>query len=154
MVTTFRCKHCGRQKPANPRLKDPQHYCNLSDCQRARKAAWIKLKRATDSDYQQARQDDASSWRDNKRASRYMRQYRQQHPDYVKKNSIKQRLRNQQRRAEARPKKIVNVDALTHDKGGTYIMTILPAKIVNVDALLVELQAYQGNSEALAINNS
>jgi len=154
MVTTFRCKNCGLQKPANPRLKDPQQYCNLSDCQRARKAAWIKLKRATDRDYQQARQDDASSWREHKRASRYMRHYRQQHPDYVTTNRIQQRLRNQQRRADAQPKKIVNVDALTNNNCGTYLMTILPAKIVRVDALLVELQAYHGDSEALAINNS
>jgi hypothetical protein len=154
MAKTFRCKNCDRQRPANPRLKDPQQYCNLIDCQRARKAAWIKLKRAIDSDYQKARQDDASRWRENKRASLYMRQYRQQHPDYVKSNTIKQRLRNQQRRAEARQKKIVKVDASTNNKCGTYIMTILPAKIVKVDALLVELQAYHGDSEALSINSS
>jgi hypothetical protein len=32
-------------------------------------------------------------------------------------------------------------------------MTIMPEKIVKVDALLVELQAYHGDSEALPINN-
>ena len=154
MVKTFRCKHCGRLKPANSRLKGTQQYCNLSDCQRARKAAWIKLKRATDSDYHDAQQYYARQWRQNKPASAYMRQYRQQHRDYVKNNKIKQRLRNQQRRAEARPKKIVKVDALTNDKGGIYIMTILPEKIVKVDALLVELQAYHGDSEALSIHSS
>lgn len=153
MVKTFRCKNCGRQRPGNPRLKDTQQYCNLSDCQRARKAAWIKLKRATDSDYQKARQDDASSWREHKRASRYMRHYRQQHPDYVKSNRIQQRLRNQRRRAPARQKKIVNVDALTNNNGGVYIMTILPAKIVTVDALVVKIQAYHEDGELLPVNN-
>ncbi|UCE08545.1 MAG: hypothetical protein JSW07_11190 [bacterium] len=153
MVKTFKCKNCGRLKPANPRLKGTQHYCNDIDCQRARKAAWIKLKRATDSDYHDAQQDYASEWCENKSASAYMRQYRQEHPDYVKTNKIKQRFRNQRRRAKERQKEIVKVDALTNHKYGTYIMTILPAKIVKVDAFLVELQAYHGDSEALSINN-
>lgn len=146
MATTFRCQHCGQQTAVNLRLKAPQQYCRQIDCQRARKAAWIKRKRATDRDYQLAQQDYARDWRKGRPADAYMRQYRQDHPVYVTHNRTRQRLRNQQRRAKVQSPKIVKVDASTHDQCGTYIMTILPEKIVKIDALVVQLQAYDGDN--------
>ena len=49
-MKTFRCNHCHRCLPADPRVKD-QQYCSRADCQLARKRAWQRKKMAVDPDY-------------------------------------------------------------------------------------------------------
>ena len=69
----FRCKACHRIRPVNP--KNPkQEYCNRADCQRARKRAWQRKKRAIDPDYRQNQIDCQKRWRE--RHPDYWRSYR------------------------------------------------------------------------------
>ena len=62
-MKTFRCKACRRIQPANPRSPN-QQYCGRAECQRARKRAWQREKRATDPDYRQNQIDTQKRWRE------------------------------------------------------------------------------------------
>ncbi len=72
-MKTFRCKACQRIQPANPRNPDQTH-CSRADCQRARKRAWQRKKRATDPDYRQNQIDAHHRWRE--LHPEYWREYR------------------------------------------------------------------------------
>ena len=69
----FCCNACHRTQPVNPR-SPKQEYCNRADCQRARKRAWQRKKRATDPDYRQNQIDAHKRWRE--RYPEYWREYR------------------------------------------------------------------------------
>ena len=151
MQTTFICKHCGEEKPANPRLKGNQKFCSDAACQRARKADWHTRAMATDALYRAQQLDCLKQWRKHRPLDHYQRQYRQKHPEYVEDNRKKQRIRNQKRRKTQEI--IVKIDALDRLKSDTYLMTPFTmdasGKIVKMDTLLVELkslQLVQGNS--------
>ena len=74
----FRCNACHRIQPVNPR-NPKQEYCNRADCQRARKRAWQRKKRATDPDYRQNQIDAHKRWRE--RHPEYWREYRKKIKD-------------------------------------------------------------------------
>ena len=76
-MKTFRCKHCHRSLPADPRVKD-QQYCSQADCQAARKKAWLRKKMATDPDYVENQCLAQKKWRENHPG--YWRNYRKKHP--------------------------------------------------------------------------
>ena len=146
MATTFVCRNCGERNPANIRLKDTtQHYCSQKDCQRARKAAWQKDRMAEDPQYRSGQLECLRLWRKKRPLDRYQEQYRQDHPDYVRKNRELQRLRNQKRLKLPDGQKIVKMDTLKKlsDKSMTYIMNPFKmdasGKIVKMDALIVQL---------------
>lgn len=147
MANTFVCKSCGKRKPANIRLKDTQHYCNEKDCGRARKAAWQKDKMAKDPQYRSRQLECLRTWRKKRPLDQYQKLYRQDHPDYVRKNRELQRIRNRNRE-----QKIVKMDALKEptDKSMTYIMHPFKmdasGKIVKMDALIVQLTDLPGTT--------
>ena len=151
MPETFRCAHCQKEKPINPRLKGQQKYCGDVDCQRARKAAWQRNRKATDPEYCQSQNQAVKQWQQNKPGHQYQKQYRDEHPDYVDKNREQQRRRNQERvRNKASDTIIVKMDTLTTAKSKLYLLTPVAKndaeKIVKMDTLLVQLQPYQGNT--------
>ena len=154
MQKTFICKHCKREKPANPRLKGNQEYCGDIKCQRARKAAWQRKKMAGDGDYRANKKESNKQWRKSRPAHQYQRQYRQGHPDYVKKNREQQRIRNKKRSTLVSAEKIVKLDALTNIGSNTYIMTPYKknasGKIVKLDTLLVQLVSIQQDKPNLS----
>ena len=76
-MKSFRCKHCHRSLPADPRVKD-QQYCSAADCQTARKKAWLREKMATDLDYVETHRLAQKKWRENHPG--YWRNYRKKHP--------------------------------------------------------------------------
>lgn len=147
MSKVFVCVNCNRKKPINPKLKGNQRYCGDIRCQRARKAAWQKNKMKTDAAYHQSQDEAVQRWRKNKPAHQYQTQYRNDHPEYVEQNRIKQRIRNRQRAERLAASMIVKMDALTVNEPITYAMTPLEknsfGKIVKMDTLLVQLQRYQ-----------
>lgn len=67
-MKTFCCKACRGTRLINPRNPN-QQYCNRADCQRARKRAWQRKKRATDPQYRKNQIDCQERWRE-------------QHPEY------------------------------------------------------------------------
>ena len=79
-MKSFRCKHCHRSLPADPRVKD-QQYCSQADCQAARKKAWLRKKMTTDPDYVENQCLAQKKWRENHPG--YWRNYRKKHPKCV-----------------------------------------------------------------------
>lgn len=155
MQSTFICKNCQRERHANVRLKGEQEYCDAPECQRARKAAWQKEKKAKDPEYRARQIECLKRWRENRPLHQYQREYRESHPDYVDRNREQQKVRNRKRRAQpdsTEDKKIVKVDALSGRPilSGTYALTPWEVdasrKIVKVDALIVELAVLQGDT--------
>jgi hypothetical protein len=155
MATTFVCKNCRKRKPANIRLKGTQYYCNEKDCQRARKAAWQKDKIAEDPQYRSRQLECLRLWRRKRPLDQYQKQYRQDHPDYVRKNRELQRIRNRKRSKPPGDQKIVKMDTLKKpsEKSMTYIMNPFKmdasGKIVKMDALIVQLTDLHDNSEQI-----
>ncbi len=76
-MKTFKCLDCWCKRVANPRPKS-QEYCGLPDCQRARKRAWQRKKRASDPDYRKNLPDAQKRWRESH--PDYWREYRRNHP--------------------------------------------------------------------------
>ena len=158
MSKTIICKNCDKEVPANIRLKGNQEYSGEPDCQRARKAAWQREKKAKDADYCARQKQRAKNWRENKPAHKYQDQYRQDHPNYVKKNREQQKVRNQKRRDQASQQKIVKMDALQDqpEKTMDFILTSYQMdaskKIVKMDTLLVQLTAFQGDRQTFFSN--
>lgn len=154
MKITLSCKNCHKEKPINIRLQGKQQYCGDPECQRARKAAWQRHKKARDANYRARQQHCVTRWQQEHPMHRYMSQYRQDHPAYVEQNRAQQRLRNQKRRLPTLPLKIVNMDALLRqlEKSVIYIMTPYQVdasqKIVKMDPLVVELKVFQGDRPA------
>ena len=148
MQNTFVCKNCNQEKPANPRLKGTQKYCNAPACQRARKAEWQRQKLAAKPKYRRTQSECDRQWRRAQRASQYQRQYREKHPDYVAKNREQQKIRNQKRKRQTSAEMIVKMDALKKDtlknvKSNIYIMTPITMdaslKIVKMDSFIAQL---------------
>ena len=98
-VRSGRCAHCRCQFVLNSRLKD-QRYCGRSECQRARKRLWQRIKIATDADYQ-LNQKAAQKHRQQEHPH-YWRDYRKRHPDYAEGNRRLQKQRDQRRKTLAK----------------------------------------------------
>ncbi len=146
------CRHCGKQVLRNKKLKHlEQHYCGAHACQGARKLSFERQKYKTNSSF---RSDKLQGARDRKKAhadqgdplacSRYQRDYRATHPDYVIDNRQKQRVRNSRKAGKTlHETKIVNPDALMMqppDNKTVYAMIAVDyKKIVNPDALMSQI---------------
>lgn len=160
MAKTFRCAHCHEHKYVNPRLKGRRHYCGSAACQQARKNAWERKKLQKDADYQSKRKASKDKWRASKPCYDYQRRYRESHPEYVKKNREKQRLRNSRRNESEFLNEIIKMDALnTESLVASGLYALFPynmktkKKIVKTDALILQLSNVQIN-EACLMNNS
>lgn len=154
MQKNFRCIHCGKLTPFNPRLKGKQLYCGSKPCQQARKNKWEKDKLHKDKAYNKRRKNQKAKWRTNKPCDQYQKQYRESHSQYVVTNRGKQKIRNNNRTNLFNTvigQKIVKTDALLPEMllpQGLYVLEPFyldrPEKIVKTDALIVTLQSYQG----------
>ena len=136
------CCHCGDFFPRSPRHKD-QNYCKKPACQRARKAAWKRLKMRIDPIFRADCQLANQKW--SKATPGYWKAYRNRNPDKVERNRELQTLRNRKRKANPKggpppgPPVIAKVDASISNKFnpvGTYYLVPVIAK---VDALKVRI---------------
>jgi hypothetical protein len=156
MSTTILCQGCRLQKPTNPCLKGQQQYCGERQCQRARKNAWQRAKLAAVPDYRKRQRAALAQWRRERPLHRYQKEYRQNHPEYVRKNREQQRLRNRQHQLRNAPgagkEKIVKMDAFSQHlvPSGLYLLAPCsleaPARIVKMDAFLIALQVFQSDN--------
>ena len=119
-----------------------QQYCSERQCQNKRRQKWRKQKMASDKDYQANQYDAQKRWC--RKNQDYWRRYRDEHPDYVKRNRQLQKLRNGRASAESRVfEPIAKRYALPEKK--TYISgyyKLIPADnqlIAKSDVLLVKL---------------
>lgn len=151
-MRTLVCRHCGRQVRRNKKLKHlDQHYCGDTACQAARKLSFERQKYKNNPSF---RSDKLQGARDRKKkqadqidplaCSRYQRDYRATHPDYVIENRQKQRVRNARKTGKTlHETKIVNPDTLMlqpPDNDNVYAMIAIDyKKIVNPDALMSQI---------------
>ena len=123
-----RCAHCGCLLDPNPRVQN-QSYCGLKECQRVRKRLWQKQKRATDPDYKVNQQECQKAWLE--KNPDYWRNYRKEHPEYVERNRLLQKVRRSRQCAG-----VAKMDASASDsvvRSGTYWL-ILERGVAKMDA--------------------
>jgi len=128
------CGNGGHFFPPNPRIKN-QKYCGKPECQRARKAAWQRRKKAADPDYREGQKLSRQKWAQSH--SDYWRIYRSEHPQKTERNRILQTIRN--RRRSKRNPLIAKMDAskpLYFKAIGLFYLVPLIAKM---DALKVNI---------------
>lgn len=160
-MRTLVCRHCGRQVLRNKKLKHlKQHYCGDKACQAARKLSFERNKYKTNSSFRSEKLQGArdrkkahSDWGDPMACSRYQRDYRATHPDYVIDNRQKQRARNALRAGTAMHEtKIVNPDAFmlqNPDNKTIYAMIAVDyKKIVNPDAFMPQISDIKSLAKA------
>jgi len=148
-MRTLVCRHCGREVPANRKLKHlTQYYCSEKACQASRKLSFERKKYKTNPSFRCKKHQSAL---DRKKkladrgnpcfASQYQRSYRESHPDYVTDNRQKQRHRYARKRDQAREQtEIVNPDTFMQqipDNDKVYAMIEVDyKKIVNPDTFI------------------
>ena len=124
MNQKIRCANpaCRRFFLPNPRVKN-HRFCNKKDCHRFRKRQWQRQKMKNDPDYQADKRETQQCWVEQNRD--YWRRYRDQHPEYVKRNRFLQRERDRRRRL----RNLAKMDAseqISLVKPGSYYL--IPAK--------------------------
>lgn len=147
-MRTLICRHCGKEVRSNKKLKHLiQHYCGEKACQAERKLSFDRHKYKTNSSFRAKKLQDTRDRKhgeDSLHSSRYQRNYRASHPDYVLENRQKQRQRNARKWGKTgQGMKIVNPDALKPqqpENDTIYAMIAVDyQKIVNPDALISKL---------------
>lgn len=155
MPGTFTCRHCGKTLPRNPRLKNAQKYCSGASCQQSRKNAWGRKEYRTNKTHRKRRLESQKACYSKRPGHAYQAAYRENHPEYDRRNRELQRRRNKCRSQDG-GSKIVNTDALSLQTNidGAYTLTpiIKGEKIVNTDTLVVQLHAMTGVQVFLPLN--
>ena len=138
------CRHCGEAFVACPRVKN-QQYCGNPECQRVRKREWHRRKMA-DPDYQDNQKEAQRAWR--AQNPRYWRKYRQEHPQAVVRNRLKQRDRNRIARPLSIPPSVSNIakmDSIDQPSmrllPGRYQLTRLDLPDCKTDSMIVEIRS-------------
>lgn len=89
------CRYC--QKAFEPsKYRPDQAVCGDAICQRRRRTEYHRDKIASDPDYRQVCLDSPRKWRASHPG--YWKQYRDDHPDAVERNRLRQRQRDEKRR--------------------------------------------------------
>ena len=124
MNQKIRCTnpHCRRPFVPDPRVKG-QRYCGKKECQRLRKRRWQHEKMKTDPDYRKNQQESQQCWVEQNRD--YWRRYRANHPQYVERNRLLQKGRDQKRRRQMLAKMDASQEIYPVTPGTYYL---LPAK--------------------------
>lgn len=95
MKESRQCAGC--KKHFHPRPQSPkQRFCSESSCQKERRRRWQGAKRQNDPDYRENQARAQAKWAEANPS--YWSDYRQRHPDYVKRNRERQRERDARRR--------------------------------------------------------
>jgi hypothetical protein len=139
-----RCRHCGCYFDVCTKV-EKHHYCNKSDCQRARKRAWQKNKMAADERYRHDQKEAQKIWRENN--PDYWKKYRSKNDRYTEENRLRQRQRNRTRRGlsagRVQLNGIAKMDAIKGKNdilSGRYkLVPIVAQKIAKMDAFIVEI---------------
>jgi hypothetical protein len=154
MISTFTCHHCGKLVPRNPRIKK-QKFCSSRACQNTRRYTITKARVTKSSECRCLRRARNKRWRDHYPAHEYQKEYRKEHPEYVKCNREGQRERNKKRKPEL-SSMIVKTYALSPQplQDGLYRgFEVKNKKIVKTYALLSQMQV-QSSVEAFFQSNT
>ena len=117
------CTHCEKFFAGSPRHKN-QMYCNKSECQKARRAAWQRKKLRTDPDYRLNQKQCHKNWV--KAHPDYWKEYRRKNPKKAERNRMLQNLRNRRRSGK---------QELVAKMGGSSIAKMDPSNLLKNKAL-------------------
>jgi len=141
MISTLTCQHCGLTIESNPRIKK-QKYCSSRTCQNARRLTTNKVRVRRSAASCSMRCARNMRWRHTRPAYAYQKDYRENHPEYVKRNCDLQRERNKERQKECVPM-IVKTYALSPQPlcDGAYAgFEVKSGKIVKTYAFRAQMQ--------------
>jgi hypothetical protein len=126
MTPTITCINCGAVVPKNPRVKK-QKYCSGKECQKAMRRSWKKKAYAKNRSYRRKHLNIQATWREQRPAYEYQKEYRESHPEYVKRNRELQRKRNKKRQKDHVPM-IVNGNSLSLQPSGGVTYALIEVK--------------------------
>jgi endogenous inhibitor of DNA gyrase (YacG/DUF329 family) len=126
MAPTITCLKCGAVVPRNPRVKK-QKYCSNEECQKVRRRSWKKKNYAKNKSYRRNHLDIQATWREQRPAYEYQKEYRESHKEYVIRNRELQRERNKKRQKEPVPM-IVNGNSLSLQPSGDVTYALIQVK--------------------------
>jgi len=141
MMPIITCLHCGKPVPCNARIKK-QKYCSSRLCQNARRRSSSKKGSFRPTERRFLRKARNKRWRDTRPGHEYQKQYRANHPQYVKRNRELQKGRNKKRKPES-SSMIVKTYALSLQpiQDGLYRgFEVKSGKIVKTYTLLSQMQ--------------
>jgi len=151
-MRTLVCRHCRKEVLSNKHLKHfDQYYCGAKACQSERKLVFERHKYKTNPSFRikklqqnRDRKKKQATEGDPLACSRYQRDYRALHPDYVADNRQKQRVRNARKADKMiQEPKIVNPDTYMSQQPDNEIIYAMIAvdykKIVNPDAYMSKI---------------
>jgi len=97
MIQKIRCANpnCRRLFVPDPRVRN-HRYCGRKECRRFRKRRWQSEKMKTDPAYRKNQQESHQCWMEQNRD--YPQRYRAKNPQYVTRNRLLQKFRDQKRR--------------------------------------------------------
>ena len=138
-ITT--CIHCGRSFVPNLRVKN-QRYCPDVKCQRSRRARWYREKMVKDPDYRDNQKRCQKEWQLSH--PDYWRDYRDRHPEYLKRNRLLQQWRNARRGKDKVGRLIAKIDSLSRwsysRKGGLFRLVPQGNRLIaNIDSFIVKI---------------
>jgi hypothetical protein len=145
MKFTFICHHCDKTLSRDPRIKK-QKYCSSRACQNTRRLTSNKVRAKKSLESRLLRKDRNKRWRDTYPADEYQKDYRENHPKYVKRNSDLQRDRNKKRQNES-TSMIVKTYAIAPQplRDGVYVgFEVKNKKIVKTYAYMAQRQSQPG----------
>ena len=129
MPRTFICLHCSKTLLRNPRLKK-QKYCSGKECQQVRRLSWKKKQYTSNRSYRKKHLEVQQSWREQRPVHQYQSDYREDHPEYVRRNRELQQQRNKKRKKD-QSAMIVNGNSLTLHPSSGMAYAILQVKKLN-----------------------
>ncbi len=132
MNQKVRCANsaCRRLFSPNPHVKN-HRYCSRKECQRVRKSLWQRQKMKDDPDYRDNHRDAQRCWMEHNRD--YWQRYREQHPEYVKRNRILQ-IQRDRRRCIRDLAKMDASDGISFVKPGSYYLIPAKGNLAKMDA--------------------
>jgi len=153
MTEKIRCANpnCRRLFVPDPRVKN-HRYCGRQECRRLRKRRWQSQKMKTDPDYRKNQQESHQCWREQNHD--YYQGYRAKSPQYVTRNRLLQKLRDQKRRDRHNLAKMDESNPLYPVKPGYY--HLIPAKSdhAKMDSILPQYFLIPHTSPLLAKKDS
>ena len=135
------CLHCGKPVPCNARIKK-QKYCSSRLCQNARRRSSSKKGSFRPTERRFLRKARNKRWRNTRPGHEYQKQYRANHPEYVKRNREQQKERNKKRLNDPSSMIVKTYALLTHPAhDGMYpAFDVKNGKIVKTYTLLSQMQ--------------
>jgi hypothetical protein len=153
MSQKIRCANpnCRRLFVPDPRVKT-HRYCGRKECRRFRRRRWQSEKMKTDPDYRKNQQESHHCWMEQNRD--YYQRYRAKNPQYVTRNRLLQKIRDQKRRDRSNLAKMDALTPLYAVKPGRYHLIPAKSDLAKMDSISLQYFLIPDTSPFLAKKDS